>query len=124
VGHEGGDAVLKAVGETVRSQIRQTDSVGRSRDDELLVLLPETDATGARTIAERLRQAIAVVPVLYAGMNLEANVSIGLTTFSAAEEPHLADVELLLQRADQALFQAKSSGRNRVEDGAARLPER
>jgi len=123
VGTDGGDAVLRAVAGAVRAQLRRCDLVGRLRDDELLVLLPETDADGARVIAERLRLAVGSLKVLHAGIGLEATVSLGVATATPGAEPSADAVEVLLRRADQALFQAKAGGRDQVasapEDGSA-----
>jgi len=128
VGTDGGDVVLRAVAGAVRAQLRSSDLAGRLRDDELLVVLPETDVAGARVIAERLRLAVGSLRVLHAGITLQATASLGVAT-AAADDPAQAEAgtdaglaaEGLLRRADQALFQAKAQGRDRVE--AALPPE-
>lgn len=114
VGADGGDAVLRGCANAVRAQLRRSDAVGRLRDDELLVLLPETDGVGARVIAERLRLAVASLAVLHGGITLQATASLGVATFAPAGEPAPLEAEVLLRRADEALFRAKSEGRNRV----------
>lgn len=114
VGTDGGDAVLRGAASAVRSQLRRSDAVGRLRDDELLVVLPETDAPGARIIAERLRLAVSALPVLHAGITLQVTASVGITTFSPADEREAPEAEALLRRADEALFKAKAEGRDRV----------
>jgi diguanylate cyclase (GGDEF)-like protein len=114
VGTEGGDALLRGTADAVRAQLRRSDVVGRLRDDEFLVVLPETDAPGARVIAGRLRLAVASLAVLHAGITLQTTASLGLTTFVPADEPEAPEAEALLRRADEALFQAKAEGRNRV----------
>jgi diguanylate cyclase (GGDEF)-like protein len=114
VGVDAGDAVLRSAAGAVRAQLRRSDSVGRLRDDELLVVLPETDEAGARVISERLRQAVASLQVLHAGLTLQATVSLGITTYAPAQEREPPGPEALLRRADEALFRAKAAGRNRV----------
>lgn len=114
VGADGGDAVLRGASNAVRAQLRRSDVVGRLRDDELLVVLPETDEAGARVIAERLRLAVGSLAVLHAGITLQATASLGVATFVPADEPDAPAAEALLRRADEALFKAKTEGRNRV----------
>ncbi len=114
VGTDGGDAVLRGAANAVRAQLRRSDVVGRLRDDELLVVLPETDGPGARVIAERLRLAVASLAVLHAGITLSATASLGVTTYSPADEREAPEAEALLRRADEALFRAKAEGRDRV----------
>ncbi|MBK9515933.1 MAG: GGDEF domain-containing protein [Anaeromyxobacter sp.] len=114
VGSDGGDAVLRAMAGAVRARLRRSDAVGRLRDDELLVLLPETDAVGAQVIAERLRAAVASLQVLHAGITLQATCSVGVAAYAPAEEREPPEAEALLRRADEALFRAKADGRNRV----------
>jgi diguanylate cyclase (GGDEF)-like protein len=117
VGTDGGDAVLRAVAAAVRAQLRRSDLAGRLRDDELLVVLPETDEAGARAIAERLRFAVASARVLHAGISLAATVSVGVATAGAGDAEPEAGADLLLRRADQALFRAKAAGRDQVAAG-------
>lgn len=114
VGTDGGDALLRGAAGAVKAQLRRSDAVGRLRDDEFLVVLPETDAAGARVIAERLRHAVSTLAVLHAGITLQATASVGVTTFAPAEEREAPEAEALLRRADEALFRAKTEGRNRV----------
>ncbi len=114
VGADGGDAVLRGAAAAARAQLRRSDAVGRLRDDEFLFVLPETDAAGARVIAERLRLAVASLQVLHGGITLRATASLGVTTFSPAEEREPPEAEALLRRADEALFRAKAEGRDRV----------
>ena len=114
VGADGGDAVLRGAAGAVQAQLRRSDAVGRLRDDEFLVVLPETDAAGARVIAERLRAAVASLQVLHAGITLSTTASLGVTTFAPADEREAPEAEALLRRADEALFKAKAEGRNRV----------
>jgi diguanylate cyclase (GGDEF)-like protein len=114
VGADAGDALLRGASNAVRAQLRRSDAVGRLRDDELLFVLPETDAAGARIIAERLRLAVASLQVLHAGITLQVTCSLGVATFAPADEREAPEAEALLRRADEALFRAKAEGRDRV----------
>lgn len=114
VGADGGDAVLRGAAQASRAQLRRSDAAGRLRDDEFLFVLPETDAAGARVIAERLRFAVGSLQVLHAGITLQATASLGVTTFVPSQELEGPEAEALLRRADEALFKAKAEGRNRV----------
>jgi len=115
-GHAGGDRVLVAIAEAVRGLLRSTDELGRFGGDEFVVLLPATSMTGAHELAERLRECIAGVGVDFQGEKIDVRASFGVATMDAQR---LGDTttdswELLLQRADAALYRAKKSGRNRV----------
>ncbi|MEM7020846.1 MAG: diguanylate cyclase, partial [Pseudomonadota bacterium] len=108
-GHATGDEALKAVANTLRATIRETDIAGRMGGEEFALLLPNTPATDAFQLAERLRQAIEALRLTYAARQLSLTASFGI----AAQ--HDADtLEGLLSCADTALYQAKSSGRNQV----------
>jgi diguanylate cyclase (GGDEF)-like protein len=114
-GHLAGDSVLRFVGETLLRLVRHMDIVARFGGDEFVVILPETDTALAAQIAERIRQEIASLwPYLAEERAISCEgtaVSIGITSYR-----HRSDsAELLLDRADQALYRAKARGRNRVE---------
>ena len=113
-GTDAGDAVLRAAAAAVRSQLRGADVVGRLRDDEFLVILPETSEPGARLISDRLRLAVGGLQVLHAGIPLSATASLGVVTYDPTSQRESPEVEGILLRADQALFRAKSGGRNQV----------
>ncbi len=106
-GHAAGDAVLVAIAAELRRQCRETDIVGRLGGEEFVVLLPETDASGAGIFAERLRRAVAALPRLPSG--LTSTISIGL----AGRRPGESVADLMI-RADAGLYNAKRSGRNQV----------
>jgi diguanylate cyclase (GGDEF)-like protein len=107
-GHGKGDEVLAAVGAAVRSCLRESDFAGRFGGEELLVLLPDTNAEGALVVAERIRSAVAAVTV--PGVDREITVSIGVADLIQ----HGGDVAGLLRQADRALYAAKAAGRNRI----------
>jgi two-component system, cell cycle response regulator len=108
-GHRAGDEVLREVAARLRGRLRQADVGGRLGGDELLVVLPETDPSGAATVAESIRAAIATAAVATVGGDVDVTVSIGSAT--------LADEDLngLLERADAALYEAKAGGRDRSQ---------
>jgi diguanylate cyclase (GGDEF)-like protein len=114
-GHLAGDAVLRAVAATIRSQVRDYDSVGRFGGEEFLVLLPEVPERVARAVAERVRTAIARLevsvdvsgrPDVITGLS----ASIGVATYPDAGTA----LDRILHAADTAMYRAKAAGRNRV----------
>lgn len=103
-----GDMVLRGVAMTVRRHLRGTDLPARYGGDELVVLLPDTDASGAETLAEKVRAAVQAAT--FAEGVPGVTVSVGIASFpSHGESPHE-----VVHRADQALARAKTTGRNRV----------
>jgi diguanylate cyclase (GGDEF)-like protein/PAS domain S-box-containing protein len=111
-GHEIGDLALQRIATRCREVLRGVDLIGRVGGEEFAIVLPETDAEGGRAVAERLRQAIAKQPMVTGeGREVWLRVSIGVTPFAGAEE---TDLDHLLREADQALYQAKTTGRDRV----------
>lgn len=108
-GHLTGDAVLKLVGQTLKSDLRSTDFGARYGGEEFSIILPETVTSGAFLKAERLRQAIEKIRVPYRDMPLGVTASFGVAALAPGD-----GVETLVHRADQALYRAKESGRNRV----------
>ena len=105
-GHAAGDLLLREFAQVLRDSVREVDEAGRLGGEEFLVVLPETDASSARTLAEALRQRIAGTPFSTAG---QCTASLGVAQYQPGESP-LA----LITRADQALYRAKAAGRNRV----------
>jgi diguanylate cyclase (GGDEF)-like protein/PAS domain S-box-containing protein len=119
-GHQAGDATLRAVAATVRSWARRAGEVAaRYGGDELAVILPSTDESAARTLAERLRAAVQELSAIHPATGSAVTASIGVATARPAPG---GDPESLLSAADQALYRAKAGGRNRVEPG--RVPRR
>lgn len=117
-GHATGDRVLQALSHCGRKALREPDLFGRFGGEEFLVLLPETDEEGAKTLAERLRAgAQACTDGLNEdGQPVSFTVSIGIAVQSN-QQP--ASLEALIRLADEALYRAKANGRNRVELGEA-----
>jgi diguanylate cyclase (GGDEF)-like protein len=106
-GHETGDEVLRQLARVLKGAARATDFVARYGGEEFLVLLPDTHAEGARTLAEKIRQAVSsqVFPVVG-----ELTVSVGVSLTRGDDK----NEEEAVHRADMALYRAKSEGRNRV----------
>ena len=111
-GHHGGDVALRNVAQTLAATIRRPgDLAARYGGEEFLVVLPETDLQGARTLAEKIRTSIEALPP-YAGDRHPITVSIGI----ASRQPKLGDKQAqLFTDADKALYRAKHNGRNRTE---------
>jgi diguanylate cyclase (GGDEF)-like protein len=122
-GHDAGDAVLRALAATCRKQLRDVDLFGRLGGEEFAIVLPETPLAAARPVAERLRLALAALEVAAGGGVLTFTVSVGLAALASPGDT----IEGLLKLADEALYRAKTDGRNRVvaaERGVvANLPE-
>lgn len=111
-GHGVGDQVLKAFAEVLRQGVRRMDVPGRLGGEEFAVILPGASLDGARQLAERVRRAVSQMQVPDAlGQPIPVTVSIGLSSF----EPETPVSEALLTRVDEALYRAKTMGRNRVE---------
>lgn len=109
-GHLAGDAVLVKLSEVVRKTIRSDDYFARYGGEEFCILLPSTLKHEAWILAERLRQTFEETPVIFDGEGIRSSISIGVTD---SKESGL-EFGKLLAVADQALYQAKQQGRNRV----------
>ncbi|SFO03711.1 diguanylate cyclase [Sphingomonas sp. OK281] len=115
-GHDAGDAVLRAVGATLKDAVRDANLVFRYGGEEFLLLLPGLTADVAADRAEDIRARIGAMRVQYEGRDLgPVTVSIGV-----AGAPLHADWQSVVQTADAALFRAKQAGRNRVLPATAR----
>ena len=114
-GHPAGDAVLVEFGRALREDVRcDLDWVVRFGGEEFLLILPETDLSGALRMAERIRAAIAAAPVQLERVAIPVTASFGAAELEGeSPDPHQA-AEELLRRADQALYAAKAAGRNRI----------
>ena len=107
-GHLSGDQVLKEVAARLQSTMRTEDALGRWGGEEFIAVLSETPSGSVGVIAERMRQAIAGAPfVLDDGSQIPVTVSVGHVSGTD-------DAEILVHRADDALYVAKAEGRNRV----------
>ena len=121
-GHPVGDKVLKRVAEILYSSARRTDVVARYGGEEFALLMEETGAKGALQIAERIRKTVEAEPFRCENGTFNCTLSLGIATFPADGTQKAK----LTENADQALYQAKRSGRNRVVphgSGSAKRPE-
>lgn len=109
-GHFSGDRVLQVVADRVRRNVREIDILARLGGEEFAVLLGDTRVEKACAIAERLRRNVSTVPVSTRGGEVAATISLGVAGLSAT----IHDLSGLLNCADQALYDAKTSGRDRV----------
>ncbi|WP_282607333.1 diguanylate cyclase [Pelagibius sp. Alg239-R121] len=109
-GHEVGDRVLKRLSNLMSGEVRDVDCVGRLGGEEFAILLPETEVTGAKIFCERLLTAIRETEVDTDEDVLRFTVSMGLTEVCKGEEK----TDVILNRADEALYEAKEGGRDRV----------
>jgi diguanylate cyclase (GGDEF)-like protein len=113
-GHAVGDKVLAMVAERARHSVRATDTVGRLGGDEFLAILPEATHEGALQVAEKLRAALSEpYPLVSGSANLGA--SVGVSYFGE----HGTESEALLRHADEALYEAKRRGKDRVLEAVA-----
>jgi diguanylate cyclase (GGDEF)-like protein len=108
-GHPVGDLVLKGVSEIIREEIRDMDVPARYGGEEFAVILPGTDAEGVKNIAERLRKAVMDKTFFADDKSLKVTMSLGIATAPVDAKSK----EELIEKADQALYNAKHSGRNR-----------
>lgn len=107
-GHLTGDKALQEISKIIRACIRRVDIPARYGGDELVIILPETDSISAFNVAERIRKKIANTPFRN---NIPLTVSIGIATYPK----DTTQSQTLFERADQAMYQAKQKGANRVE---------
>jgi len=113
-GHYGGDAVLQRFAALLQSMTRDSiDSVVRYGGEEFLLILPETDLAGGELLAERLRQALAGTAVEHEGRQIHVTASFGVASVDFATSTHEAHLNMIAA-ADELLYAAKNSGRNRV----------
>jgi two-component system cell cycle response regulator len=118
-GHDAGDTVLKEVVNLVTNNLRPFDLVTRMGGEEFVIIMPEADISVAFSVGERLRQRVAELPVKVEGQPAPITVTISIGCAEVRHDGHETEVTVL-KRADEALFEAKRAGRNRVisEKGA------
>jgi len=109
-GHHAGDKAIIAVTEKITDSIRTTDILSRIGGEEFALLMPATGRKSALQLGERIRLNIAEEKIDAYGQRLQITISIGLATFKK-EDP---DIETVLRRSDEALYRAKTNGRNQV----------
>jgi two-component system cell cycle response regulator len=118
-GHAAGDEVLIEFTRRLTRNLRSFDLVARIGGEEFVVVMPDTPPERARRIGERLRQKVEVEPFSVAGADpIAVTISVGITTSRAADEHGVE----LVKRADEAMYQAKHAGRNRVVVASTKRP--
>ncbi len=110
-GHHGGDLVLQAFTEVVKTELRESDFLGRLGGEEFCAVLVQTGKDGALQLAERLRLVTEAMRVPCDDELIKVTVSIGVTEWSEGD----LETEHVLKRADKALYAAKAAGRNQVK---------
>ena len=121
-GHAAGDAVLRELAQRIESQVRASDVTARYGGEEFVILLPDTTGEDGLQLAERVRGAVAAVPVgLPNGGSVDVTVSIGIANLvpDADDNDFKTLGDALIARADVALYSAKAAGRDRVVYEAA-----
>ncbi|MBN8487165.1 MAG: GGDEF domain-containing protein [Burkholderiales bacterium] len=108
-GHAAGDALLQTLGQVLPASLRRSDLAARWGGEEFAVVLPGVARSDALRIVERLRQAVESTPIVAAGQSLRCTVSIGVAAPGPGD-----NLDDLLRRADQAMYLAKTGGKNRV----------
>jgi len=117
-GHSGGDAILKSFADILKQQLRNTDFLARFGGEEFAILLPDCDAQQAQQIANNLREKVAQYPFDTNGYGaIQISTSIGISSYFFDQNNTQDFTELgfrLLKRSDEALYQAKQTGRNKI----------
>lgn len=108
-GHLAGDAVIKKVAQTLRDDARTTDHVARYGGEEFGIILSETDIQGALTVAERLRSNVESTQVNFDDATISVTMSFGVASFPVGIK---VSKEEIIERVDEALYQAKKGGKN------------
>ena len=109
-GHLVGDEVLRRIADLIRAQTREDDTLCRFGGEEFVLLLIDTDPEEARQVCQRIRESLSRAPIQTSAGPVPVTVSIGLTPVGPFET-----IDTVIARADEALYQAKHRGRNRVE---------
>lgn len=108
-GHEAGDRVLVSVAQTLGASLRESDVLARWGGEEFVLLMADTEMSGALIMAERIRSAVEASEVRYGSVVLRCTISIGLSMVQADQ-----GFNAVMVKADNALYQSKAAGRNRV----------
>ncbi len=106
-GHQIGDKVLKAISKFLNDRLRNVDFIARLGGEEFVIILPETKLRQARVVLDKIRESLARVPFKTKGQQFSITVSFGITELAAGDT-----MDSAFERADKALYQAKTNGRN------------
>jgi diguanylate cyclase (GGDEF)-like protein len=109
-GHQAGDAVLSAIGNLLTETLRKVDIPARYGGDEFAVILPNTNKTGSITVAEKIRSRMKRISLKSDSRDITVSFSIGIATYPQSA----ADKELLVEKADRALYESKNHGKNKI----------
>lgn len=106
-GHQAGDKVIKVIAKTISTRLREGDFIARFGGEEFVVIMPETDTRQAFTVLDTIRVAVAAMPFRFRDTPIGISISLGIAGFDEGDS-----VESVFERADKALYKAKSGGRN------------
>jgi two-component system cell cycle response regulator len=115
-GHQIGDQILCSLVNLCQNELRTIDILGRYGGEEFIILMPETKLEGGQRAAERLREGIEGMKIVSNNMKLSITVSMGVASLESIFLPDQT-LDMLIKRADQALYMAKNAGRNSVKTG-------
>jgi diguanylate cyclase (GGDEF)-like protein len=118
-GHAAGDLVIMTIAELVRQELRDVDHPARYGGEEFIALLPETNIIQAGMVAERIRVSIENTKIYYKGIEINVTASFGVSAKANADIPYAANIfpnpiDEIIDKADKALYSAKTTGRNKV----------
>jgi diguanylate cyclase (GGDEF)-like protein/PAS domain S-box-containing protein len=114
-GHHHGDSVLSGIGKIIKANTRLSDVAARWGGDEFMLLTPDTDSSGAHKIGDRIRSQVERFRPTMDGVRVRVSISVGIASCSAdSYSGNGATITQLLQRADEAMYEAKSCGGNRL----------
>lgn len=117
-GHEAGDKVLVEIGRILQTSLREVDFVARWGGEEFLILLPDTTAEGAAVVAEKIRRRVEEEAIAWADRKINCTVTLGIALYDTKH----SDLNRVIRQADDALYQGKREGRNRVIAHRDRAP--
>ncbi len=110
-GHEVGNQALKHLAKLLQQAVRRLDTPCRYGGEEFAIILPDTNLAASVPVAERIRREVETNPLAVDGKSLQMTISLGITTYTDMTD---ISVDELVKRADEYLYEAKKSGRNRV----------
>ncbi|HVO32229.1 MAG TPA: GGDEF domain-containing protein [bacterium] len=117
-GHPAGDHCLRELAGLIKKTLRNEDVFARFGGEEFVILTRDVDDTGALVLAERIRRLVEGNKFVFEGKTIPVTISVGISTMTATSNPPFTDAADMVNRADQYLYKAKRSGRNRVEGKA------